>query len=90
MRRNCSNSPSKPRLITSVHDFERVRKAIAEAGVRVQHAESTKVAQNTVPVDEQTAPKLLRLIELLEDQDDVQRVYSNFQIDDEVLARLAS
>lgn len=76
-------------IITSVHDFEPVRKAIADAGIPVQHAESTKVAQNTVPVDEQAAPKLLRLIELLEDQDDVQKVFSNFQIDDKVLARIA-
>ena len=45
---------------------------------------------DTVEVGEGSAPKLLRLIETLEDHDDVQKVFSNFQIDDQVLARLTS
>jgi len=46
--------------------------------------------QNTVPVDEDKASTLMKLIDALEDDDDVQKVYSNFDIDDEVLAKLSS
>ena len=45
--------------------------------------------QNTVPVDEDKAGTLMKLIDALEDDDDVQKVYSNFDIDDEVLAKLS-
>ena len=45
--------------------------------------------QNTVPVDEDKAGTLMKLIDALEDDDDVQKVYSNFDIDDEVMAKLA-
>jgi YebC/PmpR family DNA-binding regulatory protein len=77
-------------VVTVVAAFDKVKRALAEAAVAIQHAELTKVPQNTVPVDEETARKLFHLIELIEDHDDVQKVFSNFQIDDAVLARIAS
>ena len=46
--------------------------------------------QNGTPVDENKAATLLKLIDVLEDDDDVQNVYSNFEVDDEVMAKLAA
>ena len=46
--------------------------------------------KNTVPADEETGQRLLRMIETLEDSDDVQNVYANFEISDDVLERLSA
>ena len=46
--------------------------------------------KTTVPVDEETGQRLLRMIETLEDSDDVQNVYANFEIADDVLERLSA
>ncbi|MCE2434019.1 MAG: YebC/PmpR family DNA-binding transcriptional regulator, partial [Candidatus Latescibacteria bacterium] len=51
-------------------------------------AELTRVPQSTVPVEGKTAQQLLTLMEMFEDNDDVQRVYANFEIDDSELATL--
>jgi transcriptional/translational regulatory protein YebC/TACO1 len=56
-------------------------------------AETVKIvwrAQNNVPVDEEKAQSLLKLIDSLEDDDDVQNVYSNFEVSDEVAAKLSA
>jgi YebC/PmpR family DNA-binding regulatory protein len=56
-------------------------------------AESVKSVwkpQNNTPVDEEKAPTLMKLMDALEDDDDVQNVYSNFEIDDEVMAKLSA
>ena len=47
-------------------------------------------AQNTVPVDEEKAQSLMKLIDSLEDDDDVQAVYSNFEVSDDVMAKLTA
>ena len=47
-------------------------------------------AQNTVPVDEERAQSLMKLIDTLEDDDDVQNVYTNFEVSDEVMAKLSA
>ncbi len=46
--------------------------------------------QNTVPVDEERAVSLMKLIDTLEDDDDVQTVFSNFEVSDEVMAKLSA
>ena len=46
--------------------------------------------QNTVPVDEERARSLMKLVATLEDDDDVQNVYANFEVDDATLARLSA
>ena len=56
---------------------------------RSQTAELTKLASLQVPVAEKDAEAVLRLVEALEDHDDVQKVYANFNVPDEVLARLS-
>jgi YebC/PmpR family DNA-binding regulatory protein len=73
---------------TSPARLESVRQALAAAGVPIREAEITKVAASTVAVDESHASQLLRLLDALEEHDDVQKVFSNFQIDDAVLAKL--
>jgi YebC/PmpR family DNA-binding regulatory protein len=76
-------------VYTSPHDLEQVRQALDAAGVAVESAESTMVAKNTVEVDEQRARQNLRLVESLEDLDDVQRVTANFDIPEELFAEVA-
>ena len=76
-------------ITTAVESFETVRKALEDKGVTLGSAELTRIPQNTVQVDEKHAKSLLRLMDELEDHDDVQKSYSNFDISDEVLAALA-
>ncbi len=71
-----------------VQSFDLVKKALAEGGISCQSAEITKIPGTTVTVDADTAAKVLRLIEAFEDHDDVQNVYSNFDMPDEVMAQL--
>lgn len=77
-------------IYAALSDFERVRKAIEDAGIDIERAELTRVAQNTVPIAGKTARQLLTLMEMLEDNDDVQRVYANFEIDDAELTALTA
>ena len=65
-----------------------MRNAIEAAGFKIDNAEVTMIPSTTVDLDLETAPKLLRLIDMLEDCDDVQNVYHNGEISDEVAAQL--
>lgn len=76
-------------VYTSPGDLETVRKALEAAGVRVESGEIAMVAKNTVELDTGKARQALRLVEMLEDLDDVQRVTANFDIPEEVFAELA-
>lgn len=76
-------------VLTPPSAFERVRDALAAAGLAIQSAEVTKLASLHVPVSEREAVAVLRLVDALEDNDDVQKVYANFSIPDEVLAKLS-
>ena len=69
-------------------DLGSVRDAIEAAGFKIDNAEVTMIPSTTVDLDLETAPKLLRLIDMLEDCDDVQNVYHNGEISDEVAAQL--
>jgi YebC/PmpR family DNA-binding regulatory protein len=74
-------------VITDPHQFEPVHKAIEAKGVKPQSAEIAQLPSTSVPVsDEKTARAVLALIEALEDNDDVQNVYSNEDIPDAILA----
>ncbi len=75
-------------ITTAPEDFAAVRKALEEAGYRPQSAEITMVPKSTVPVAGKEAQQVLRLMETLEDHDDVQHVYANFDIPDEVLQQV--
>jgi YebC/PmpR family DNA-binding regulatory protein len=76
-------------VLTSHGSFDKVKKALEAAGIAVASAELSKVPTTTVAVSEKDAPAVLRLIDALEEHDDVQKVYANFQIADEILTRLA-
>ena len=71
-------------IYTSPPDLDRVRQALEGLKVKVNSAEKTMVPKTTVSADEETALKVLRLIERLEDLDDVQKVYSNLDVPDAV------
>ena len=75
-------------IYTTWEELGSVRDGIEAAGFKVQEAEVTMIPSTTVDLDAETAPKLLRLIDMLEDCDDVQNVYHNGEISDEVAAML--
>jgi YebC/PmpR family DNA-binding regulatory protein len=76
-------------VYTTPAGLETVRKALDAAGVAVDSAESAMVAKSTIAVDEQRARQNLRLVESLEELDDVQRVTANFDIPEEIFAEVA-
>ena len=67
-----------------------MRDSLREAGVAFENAEITMQPQNSVELDSATARQTLRLMDALEENDDVQEVYANFDISDEVMAEVAS
>lgn len=71
-------------------DFVTVRNQLQEAGVVFSSAELTMIPKNTVALDESDARKTLKLLDALEENDDVQEVFANFDITDEVMRALAS
>jgi YebC/PmpR family DNA-binding regulatory protein len=76
-------------VLTPVAQFEAVKDAIAAKQIAVQSAEITKLASLQVPVSAKDAEAVLRLMDALEDHDDVQKVYANFNVPDEVLDKLS-
>jgi len=72
-----------------VADFMQVRKSLEEAGIKYSSAELTMIPKNTVALDEGDAKKTLRLLDALEENDDVQEVYANFDISDDVMEAIA-
>ena len=78
-------------LITTLPDaFEKVKKAIEDHHVPVDHAELQMIPENTIKVEGKDAETLIKLIEGLEDHDDIQHVYGNFEIDESILAQLSA
>jgi YebC/PmpR family DNA-binding regulatory protein len=76
-------------VITAPHDFEAVKKALADAKIETALAEITYIPQSTVRLDEKPAEQMLKLMEILDEHDDVQRVHANFDIPDEVMEKVA-
>ncbi|WP_298180024.1 YebC/PmpR family DNA-binding transcriptional regulator [Saccharomonospora sp.] len=75
-------------IISEAGDMVAVRTALQEAGYDYESAEASFLPSVNVPLDAETARKVFRLIDALEDCDDVQNVYSNFDVSDEVLAEV--
>ena len=73
-------------VVSEAADLVPVRTALQEAGIDYDSAEASFVPSMTVELDEDGARKIMRLIDALEDSDDVQNVYANFDVSDEVLA----
>jgi YebC/PmpR family DNA-binding regulatory protein len=83
------SDPERVEVYTSPADLERVRKGLDLAGIAVESAENAMIAKAHVELDANRARQNLRLIELLEDLDDVQRVTANFDIPEEIFAEVA-
>ena len=77
-------------ILTTFEGLQEVSKALEAALGPAQSIKPNWRPQNTVPVDEEKATTLMKLIGMLEDDDDVQNVYTNFDISDEVMAKLAA
>ena len=84
-----TSDPDRIEVYTSPGDLRTVRQALEDSGIPVESAESAMVARNTVELDSAKARQALRLVELLEDLDDVQRVTANFDIPEDVFAEVA-
>jgi YebC/PmpR family DNA-binding regulatory protein len=72
-------------ITTMPNDFEKVKKALEDAGVSPDAAEITMIPQTYVKLEGKEAQQMMRLVETLEDNDDVQNVYANFDIPEEIL-----
>jgi len=72
-------------VISPVEVFEDVRSAIEMDGARITHSEIAMLPKTTVALEDKEARQMLRLMDALEDNDDVQKVYANFDISDEIL-----
>jgi YebC/PmpR family DNA-binding regulatory protein len=77
-------------VITEPSDLVGVREALRDAGVEFESADMTQRPKTRVPLDEADAAKLLKLIDALEESDDVSAVHANFDVDASVLERIAS
>ena len=72
-------------VITDPHDFENVKKAMAHAKIDTALSEVTFIPQNSIRLEEKNAEQMLKLMEILDEHDDVQKVHANFDIPEEVL-----
>jgi YebC/PmpR family DNA-binding regulatory protein len=73
-------------VISEASDLVAVRTALQDAGIDYESAEASFVPSVSVPLDEEGARKVFKLIDALEDCDDVQNVYANFDVSDEIMA----
>ncbi|HWF54023.1 MAG TPA: YebC/PmpR family DNA-binding transcriptional regulator [Solirubrobacteraceae bacterium] len=76
-------------VITEPADFTAVREALEEAGVEIESSDVTQRPKTRVPLQEADAAKLMRLIDALEENDDVGAVHANYDVSADVLERLA-
>ncbi len=72
-------------VYTSPENFEQVRQALEKNGISTVEAKLGQIPQNYVKLDENKAKQMMRLMEMLDDQDDVQNVWSNFDVPDEMM-----
>jgi YebC/PmpR family DNA-binding regulatory protein len=77
-------------IIAAPEDFNKIKEVLKNNKVETMSGELTKIPQNTVPVSEKDAEKVLKLFEALDDLEDVQHVYGNFDIPDEVMEKISS
>ena len=75
-------------VITDPSDFEAIRNALEEQGFKSQSAEVTMIPQNMSPIEGKQAESLLKMLDVLEDNDDVQNVHANYDISDQEMERI--
>jgi YebC/PmpR family DNA-binding regulatory protein len=76
-------------IITAAETFDEVKNQLEAKGLTLDVAEITMIPQNTVPIEGKHAEQVLRLMEALDDQDDVRKAHANFDIPDDVMAKLS-
>jgi YebC/PmpR family DNA-binding regulatory protein len=77
-------------IITPQENFDKIKKAFEKENIKYSLAELTRVPQNSVTLDEKTAERVLKLYELLEEHIDVQQVFGNFDISEEIMEKLSA
>jgi YebC/PmpR family DNA-binding regulatory protein len=75
-------------VVSEAGDLVAVRKALQESGIDYESADANWLPSVTVPLEEENAKKVFRLLEALEDSDDVQDVFANFDVSDEVMEKI--
>ncbi|HYK68687.1 MAG TPA: YebC/PmpR family DNA-binding transcriptional regulator, partial [Streptosporangiaceae bacterium] len=75
-------------VISEPHDLVAVRTALQDSGVDYESAERPFLPSVEIDLDEENARKVIRLVEALEDSDDVQDVYANYNVADEIMEKL--
>lgn len=83
-----SNDDGSVDITTAFQDYMAVKDALSAAGFAPDNAEIAMIPSTTVPLDKEGAEKIMALVDMLEDLDDVQNVYSNADIPEEVMAEL--
>jgi YebC/PmpR family DNA-binding regulatory protein len=85
-----SKEDSTITVVTNAEDFKKMKDLLSQNKIEVMRSEVTRVPQNTVPVSEREAEKVLKLYEALDEHDDVQHVYANFDIPDEIMEKFSA
>jgi len=75
-------------IITTIENFEKIKKLLEENKIEIESANITFIPKTTVKVEGKEAEQLLKLLDELEESDDIQEVYSNFDIPDEIFANI--
>ena len=75
-------------IVSEPSDLIAVRTALQGAGIEYESADTSFLPSLSVPVDAENAEKLFKLIDAIEELDDVQNVYGNFDVSDEVMAQV--
>ncbi len=76
-------------ILTTPEDLGKVRDALISSDVKIEMSEIAMIPQNTIALDEKNASQMLKLMEILEDHDDIQNAYANFDIPDEVMQKVS-
>jgi transcriptional/translational regulatory protein YebC/TACO1 len=79
----------KYEIFTEYTDLELVRSTLEKAGIPISTAELTMLPQTTVNLDEKHADQMLKLYEALEEHDDIQKVFANFDIDESIMEKFS-
>jgi len=75
-------------VISEPHDLVAVRSALQDAGIDYESADAVFLPSSEIDLDEDQARKVLKMIDVLEDSDDVQDVYANFNVSDDVMEKI--
>jgi len=84
-----TQAADKFEITSRPHELEKIKEALEKAKVPIESAQVTLIPKNQVPITEEAARAVLKLVDALEDHDDVQSVYANFDIPDEVMKEIA-